>query len=218
MNTKTKEQKITENIISDSNNIVIIDNIIKYMELELNINLYKTFKTNTKVDKVIDIKKILPFYKQQINKLFNHVESLTRKAGYLRDAVAEGDRIINYKKALTVQSPNYSNDAGGFNNGYKPNSQEAKLLSVEEEIKKQQKRLIDYQLFMKSFEDHKELLKNFIELAPNNATGIEAVTRHYVFGEKWCDIARKLNYTENTIYSARKRLIEDLTLILFMSL
>ena len=103
-------------------------------------------------------------------------------------------------------------------NGYKPNSQEAKLLSVEEEIKKQQKRLIDYQLFMKSFEDHKELLIKFIELAPNNATGIEAVTRHYVFGEKWWDIARKLNYSEPTIYSARKRLLEDLTLILAMSL
>lgn len=218
MNTKTKEQKITEYIISDSNNIVIIDNIIKYIELELNINLYKTYKTNTKVDKVLDIKKILPFYKQVITRLLNHVEQLTRKASYLFEAVEKGDRVLNYKKALTVQSPSYDNDAGGFNNGYKPNSQEAKLLSVEEEIKKQQKRLIDYQLFMKSFEDHKELLKNFIELAPNNATGIEAVTRHYVFGEKWCDIARKLNYSEPTIYSARKRLLEDLTLILAMSL
>lgn len=217
MNNKTKEQKITENILSDNNNIVVIDNIIKYLELELNIELYKTSKTNTIVDKVIDIRKKKATYRQYIGRLLNHVDRLVTKENNLLEEVKRGDDLLRYKKSLTVSSPSFDNEGGGFNNGYKPNSQESKLLAVEEEIKKQQKRLIDYQLFVKSFEDHKQLLKQFIELSPNN-TGVDVLIRHYVYGERFCDIARKLNYTDSAIYQARTRVIDDLALILLLSL
>lgn len=216
MNNKTKEQKLVE-IINSSNNLVIIDNIIKYIELELNIKLYKTFKTNTVVDKVIDIRKKKATYKQYIGRLLNHVDRLVTNESHLLEEVKRGDDLLRYKKSLTVGSPSFDNESGGFNNGYKPNTQESKLLAVEEEIKKQQKRIIDYELFCKSFEEHKKLLKSFIELSPNN-TGVDVLIRHYIYGEKFCEIARKLNYTDSAIFQARTRVIEDLALILLLSL
>ena len=217
MNNKTKEQKLVEIINSSNNNLVIIDNIIKYIELELHIELYKTSKTNTVVDKVIDIRKKKATYKQYIGRLLNHVDTLVSQESRLLKEVKKGDDLLRYKKALTVGSPSFDNEGGGFNNGYKPNTQESKLLAVEEEIKKQQKRIIDYELFCKSFEEHKKLLKQFIELSPNN-TGVDVLIRHYIYGEKFCDIARKLNYTDSGIFQARARIIEDLALILLLSL
>ena len=217
MKKKAKEEKLVEIINSSNNNLVVIDNIIKYIEVELNIKLYRTFKTNTVIDKVIDIRKVNPFYRQTINRLFNHIERYSVKERLLLDEVQRGDDLLRYKKSLTVGSPSFDNEGGGFNNGYKPNTQESKLLAVEEEIKKQQKRIIDYELFCKSFEEHKKLLRSFIELSPNN-TGVDVLIRHYIYGEKFCEIARKLNYTDSAIFQARTRVIEDLALILLLSL
>ena len=68
---------------------------------------------------------------------------------------------------------------------------------------------------MKSFEENKELIKSFIELAPN-ISAAEITIRHFVYGQRFIDIAKALNY-EN-VYTIWKRAVDELTSILMLSL
>lgn len=194
-----------------NNNKELTNDIIKYIYNNLNIDLYKEYNNNSNNT---DIKKVKSFYKQTIIRLLRNLERKTNKKYLIWKECEEGQALLDMKKAATVQSPSYENEFSK-NTGLIENTYEKKLLSIEEEIKKQQKRLIVYQVYCDQIEQDKKLLEKFIDLIPN-ATATVVVTRHFILGEKYCDIARDLNYSE--VYLLVKRGVDDLAQILMYSL
>ena len=201
-------------IALDTNNTKVINKVIEYINIKLNIDLYKEYNSKEKIKK-IDLKKNKAFYKQVIQRLFNHLERNMNKKNRLFKLCEQGQEILEMKRASTVQSPNYGSEAGKQTNGYHANTQEAKLLDIEEETIKQRKRLIEYQKFSDELDQDKELLEKFIELSPNN-TAVDVINRHYFLGERFCDIAADICYSE--VYYIVKRGIDDLAQILESSL
>jgi hypothetical protein len=189
----------------------ITNNIVNYIYKKLNIDLYKEYKSKDN----IDLKKNKAFYKQVIQRLLRSIERNTNKKYALWKACEEGEALLKMKRAATVQSVGYGNEAGKQTNGYHKNTQEDKLLSIEEELIKQQKRIIELEKFKEEMEQDKKILESFIDLIPN-PTALTVVTRHFLLGEKYCDIARDLCYSE--VYIFVKRAADDLALILMYSL
>ncbi len=186
--------------------------IVKYIYIKLNINLYKEY--NNSNTKEIDLKKNKAFYKQTIKRLFNLIERNTNKKYALWKECEEGQALLDMKRAATVKSPNYGEEAS-FNTGYRPNTQEQKLLDIENELIKQQKRIIEYERFKEQMEEERKTIESFIDLVPN-PTALTVVSRHFLLGEKYCDIARDLCYSE--VYLLVKRAVDDLAQILMYSL
>ena len=153
-------------IALDTNNIKVINKVIEYINIKLNIDLYKEYNSNE--IKKLDLKKNKAFYKQVIQRLFNHLERNMNKKDRLFKLCEQGQELLEMKRASTVQSPNYGSEAGKQTNGYHKNTQEEKLLDIEEETIKQRKRLIEYQKFSDELDQDKELLEKFIDLSPNN--------------------------------------------------
>lgn len=189
----------------------ITNNIVNYIYKKLNIDLYKEYKSKDN----IDLKKNKAFYKQVIQRLLRSIERNTNKKYALWKACEEGEALLKMKKAATVQSVGYGNEAGKQTNGYHANTQEDKLLSIEEELIKQRKRIIELEKFKEEMEQDKKILESFIDLIPN-PTALAVVTRHFLLGEKYCDIARDLCYSE--VYLLVKRAVDDLAQILMYSL
>ncbi len=196
-----------------SNNTKLINSIVIYVNKELKESLYKD---SNKKDEESYLIKERPFYRQVVNRILNSVERNTMKEALLWSEVEKGERILKYKKAATVKSPNYGEEAS-FNNGYRPNTQEKKLLDIEEECIKQQDRILSYELCVINNKETNELIKEFISLA-TNTPGVELLIRHYINGEKYSDLSSKLNYSEEYIPTLRKRTIEELAIILMISL
>ncbi len=186
--------------------------IVKYIYIKLNINLYKEY--NNSNTKEIDLKKNKAFYKQTIKRLFNLIERNTNKKYALWKECEEGQALLDMKRAATVKSPNYGEESS-FNTGYRPNTQEQKLLDIENELIKQQKRIIEYEKFKEQMEEERKIIESFIDLVPN-PTALTVVSRHFLLGEKYCDIARDLCYSE--VYLLVKRAVDDLAQILMYSL
>jgi len=191
----------------------ITNAIVKYIYTKLNINLYKEY--NNSNTKEIDLKKNKAFYKQTIKRLFNLIEKNTNKKYALWKECEEGENLLKMKRSATVQSPNYGSEVGKQTNGHHPNTQEQKLLSIENELIKQQKRIIEYERFKEQLEEERKIIESFIDLIPN-PTALAVVSRHFLLGEKYCDIARDLCYSE--VYLLVKRAVDDLAQILMYSL
>ena len=205
-----KEEKLKK-IAKD--NSKLIDKVIVYINTELNIELYRDISNNNKYTEKGLIKD-KSFYKQVINRLLNSIERKTLHIKFLWVECEKGQDLLDMKKASTVQSPSYENEFSK-NTGLIPNTYEAKLLSIEEETKRQQKRIIDYQIAVDEFDKVKDLFSSFIELSPN-VTGVEVALKHYIYGLRYCDIAAELCYSE--VYTISKRLVDDLASILMYSL
>ncbi len=64
---KNPKVKTLKEISSNKSNMEVVDNIIKYINYNLNLDLYKEYKSI----KDLDLKKCKSFYKQSIKRLFN---------------------------------------------------------------------------------------------------------------------------------------------------
>ena len=196
-----------------ASNTEVLNKIILYINKQLKENLYRDISNNNKYTEKGLIKD-KSFYKQVINRLLNSIERKTLHIKFLWVECEKGQDLLDMKKASTVQSPSYENEFSK-NTGLIPNTYEAKLLSIEEETKRQQKRIIDYQIAVDEFDKVKDLFSSFIELSPN-VTGVEVALKHYIYGLRYCDIAAELCYSE--VYTISKRLVDDLASILMYSL
>ena len=208
-----KEEKLKK-IAKD--NSKLIDKVIVYINTELNIELYRDI-SNIKNIKESNYKKTTAFYKQTILRLLNKIEFYSMKERLLMLDIEKGQKLLNYKKSLTVTSVAYGGSEAGFNNGYKPNTQEKVLIEVDEERKKQEKRLLNYDLFMKSFEANKKMIKDFVELAPN-VNAAEIIIRHFIYGQKFSEISKAMSYEKESLYVIWQRAVDELTTILELSL
>ena len=204
-----REQNLKQIAISNDS---LLNNIIIFINSNLNIDLYKE-SNNIKSSE--DIKKITAFYKQTVRRLLNLIERHSMKERLLLEDIEKGQRILNVKKAATVQSPNYGSEVGKQENGYHPNSQEQILLSIEEEHIRQANRTKKYDDFVEEFKQEKELIQQFIELSPNT-TGVEATIRHYILHEKHKSIEDKLCHSN--VRTAIGRVTADLGMILMYAL
>jgi hypothetical protein len=200
-------------------NINLIDRIIRYINLELKLDLYK--EVNLNIEEINNSNNInnnliksKSFYKQTIKRLLNLIERKSLKEMLLFKEVEKGNQLLEYKRAVTVKSPSYENQAS-FNNGYRANTHEQMLIDIYEEEQKQKQRINAYDLFVKSFEANKKMLQEFIELLPNTKAA-EVLIRHYLHSERFCDIAKAIMYEE--AYTLSKRGIDDLALILMSAL
>lgn len=212
---KTKDDRIKA-IIEVKENQLVIDRVINYINLELNINLYKDYSNNININDNNSLILNKSYYRQVVRRLLNLIERHSLKEKLLFEEMEKGSKILKIKEAATVKSPSYDgSESGKQENGYKANTQEKLLIDIEEERLKQAQRINAYDLFTKSFTDNKELTKEFIELAPNTRA-VEIMIRHYFNGERYCDIARKMMYEE--VYNLEKRAVDDLSLILMYSL
>lgn len=203
-----KNKKVLKLTNIASNNRNILNSIIKYINTELKENLYRDTDNR---DTIIKDK---PFYKQVVNRLLNSVERKTLKIKLLWEECEKGQQLLDMKRASTVQSPSYENEFSK-NTGLIANTYEKKLLSIEEEVRKQQQRLIKYQVAVEEFEAEKKLFESFIDLSPN-VIGVEVIIKHYLYGARFADIAAELHYEE--VYYIVRRTIDDLATILMVSL
>ena len=210
--TKKKKEKVLKLQEIAAGNSEVINKVIIYINKQLKENLYRDISNNKYTEKGLIKEK--SFYKQIINRLLNSLERKSLHIKFLWVECEKGQDLLDMKKASTVQSPSYENEFSK-NTGLIPNTYEAKLLSIEEETKRQQKRIIDYQVAVDEFEELKELFSKFIELSPN-ITGVEVTLKHYIYGNRFCDIAAELCYSE--VYYLVKRVTDDLTSILMYSL
>lgn len=204
---KTLREQTLKNI--SINNTKIIDCIIKYINNLLNIDLYKE---SNYIKCSEDIKKIKSFYKQTIKRLLNIIERHSMKERLLLEDVKKGQELLNIKKSQTVKSPTISDGIFAQMPG---NSQEKILISIGEEIEKQNQRIKKYDDFVTAFEKEKCIIQDFIELSPYTV-GVEVLIRHFIEGQSYKDIAIKMNYEE--IYYAWKRAAADLSMILMFAL
>ena len=211
---RTPKEENLNRIAKD--NSKLLDKVILYINTELNIDLYKNYTNIENSSNSINIKKITAFYKQTIIRLLSTVESHAMKERMLMLDIEKGNNLLNYKKSLTVTSVSYGNETS-FNNGFKPNTQEKYLIEVEEERKRQEKRILKYDLFMKSFEDNKNMIKDFVELAPN-VSAAEIIIRHFIYGQKFSEIAKEMCYEKESLYVIWQRAVDELALILKLSL
>ena len=205
---KNPKIKTLKEISVNKNNIKIIDDIIKYININLNIDLYKEYKSI----KDLDLKKCKSFYKQTIKRLFNLIERHSLKERLLLEELKRGQEILDLKKAQTVKSPSISDGIFASKPG---NSQEQILISICNEQDEQSKRTKKYDEFVEQFKEEKKLLQSFIELSPYT-TGVEITIRHYILGERFCDIAENLCYSNARTPS--ENVLDDLALILYLSL
>lgn len=204
-------REITLQQIANSNN-TILDNIIVFINNNLNIDLYRE---SNNIKSSNDIKKIKAFYKQTVKRLLSLIERHSMKERLLLEDIEKGQRILDMKKSATVQSPSYGSEAGKQENGYHPNTQEKILIAIEEEWKRQTKRIEKHEVFVEQFENEKALIQSFIELSPYT-TNAEVGVRHYVLGERFCKIEDKLCHSN--VRTAIGRLIDDLGMILMYAL
>jgi len=205
---KNPKIKTLKEISVNKNNIKIIDDIIKYININLNIDLYKEYNNI----KELDLKKCKSFYKQTIKRLFNLIERHTMKENLLLKEMKKGQEILNLKKAATVKSPSISD---GIFSSKPGNSQEKILISICNEQEEQSKRTKRYDDYVEKNKEEKKLIQSFIELSPYT-TGVEIAIRHYILGEKFCDIAENLCYSNARTPS--ENVLDDLALILYLSL
>lgn len=211
---RTPKEENLSRIAKD--NSKLLDRIIVYINTELKLDLYKNYNNIPNNTKELEILKSKPFYRQTVKRLLNTINHHAHRQNTMIADIEKGNRILELKRSLTVTSVAYGNESS-FNKGFKPNSQEKALIEAGEEEQRQKQRILKYELFMKSFEDNKELIKDFVELSPNNA-GAEVLTRHYIYDEQFVDIARALNYDTGYIYILSNRTIDDLTQILMFNL
>ena len=193
------------------NNIKIVNSIIKYINNKLNINLYN----NSNIKELYnnnEIKKIKNYYKTVVNRLISLIERNAMQENLLLDAIQKSQRVLKAKQALTVKSPAISD---GVHSGSIGNSQEKILISIGEEIKKQEALFSKYDQCTNQHRKEKELIKSFINLSPRT-TGVEVLIRHYVEGQDYKEIKNTMQYYE--VYNARKRAIDDLAIILMVTL
>ncbi len=134
------------------------------------------------------------------------------KERLLLEKMQKGQEILNLKKAQTVKSPSISDGVHATMPG---NSQEKILISICEEQKEQEKRTQEYDDFVAKCKEEKKLMQSFIELSPYT-TGVEITIRHYILGERFCDIAEKLSYSNARTPS--ENVLDDLAIILYLSL
>lgn len=191
------------------NNNQVITNIKNYLYHELNILFYNNNTSSNNNNLYTK-----SYYKQVVKRLLNLAERYSMKERILFQEIKKGNELLQYKRAVTVKSPSYDNQSS-FNEGYRPNTQIEKLIDIHEEEQKQKQRINTYDLFVKSFNDNKELIKSFIELSPNTKA-VEVIIRHYLEGQRFCDIAKEMCY-EETYYLA-KRGIDELAVIIMQSL
>ena len=225
---KTLREQQLKQIANDSNNNILLNNIIIFINKNLNIDLIKEYNSLNvvKYRDIINIdsndeftsekiKKIKAFYKQTVRRVLNLIERQAMKERLLLEDIEKGQRILNMKKSATVQSPNYGSEVGKQENGYHPNSQEKILIAIGEEMQKQEKKIAKYDEFSKEFEEQKSLIQQFIELSPNT-TGVEATIRHYIMHEKHKSIEDKLCHSN--VRTSIGRLTADLGMILMYAL
>nr|MCR5786469.1 hypothetical protein [Acholeplasmatales bacterium] len=176
---KTTNEELIKKIASD--NVELINKVIKYINLELKVDLYKEYNNTININTTNSLLKDKVYYKQVIFRLFNLIDKYTLKEKLLWNDVVKGENLLRAKRAATVKSPNYGTEAS-FNDGYRPNTQEQTLIAIEEEALKQAQRINKYELFVKSFKDNKQMIKDFILLLPNT-TQAEIIIRHHLDGE-----------------------------------
>ncbi len=197
------------------NNLGVITDIIVILNKELNIKLYKEeVLENDGTGVVKTLLKTKSFYKQAIKRLLNLIERKSLKEMLLFKEVKKGNELLQYKRAVTVKSPAYDNQAS-FNEGYRPNTHESALIDIYEEEQKQKQRIINYDSYVKDFEKDKNTIQEFIELLPNTKA-TEVFIRHYINSEKYNDIAKAMYY-EKVSYLVQRG-IDDLALILMSAL
>lgn len=209
-----KNERLKE--ISKNNNEVL-NGVIEIINKEIKLDLYK--EVDTLEDKNINnitsnIIKSKSFYKQVVKRLLNLIERKSMKERILFQEIEKGNHLLQYKRALTVKSPAYDNQAS-FNEGYRPNTHESALIDIYEEEQKQKQRIINYDSYVKDFEKDKIIIQEFIELLPNTKA-TEVFIRHFINGDKYSDIAKVVMYEE--VYYLAKRGIDDLALILMSAL
>lgn len=198
-----------------NNNIKLLNNIIEIIDNNIKVNLYREFKDiSINLDNINEFKKTKSFYKQTIKRLLNTIERYSMKERLLLEDIEKGQRLVEMKKAATVQSPNYGFEAS-FNDGYRPNTYEIKLHAIEEELEKQDQRIKKYDDYVKQHEEEKDLLTKFIELSPNTP-GVEGLIRHFFNGESYESISKKLKYSN--IKTMSYRALDDVAMILMFSL
>ena len=203
-----------------STNQKLLDRVILYINSELNITLYKDFHKEITMGSYKEnfLLKPLAFYRNIIIRILESLERYKLRIDLAWSECQNGERLLKAKQAATVQSPNYGSEVGKQENGYHANTQEKKLLEIEEEIKKQNERLVKYQALVEELEDKRNFLKDFILLAPNS-TGGELLVRHYFKGEKYSLICDKILFiSENYVQRLRERTITELAKLIMVCL
>lgn len=209
---RTTTNELIKKIAAD--NVELISRIIRYINLELKVDLYKDYNNSININKYNSLIKDKVYYKQVIFRLFNLVDRYSLKERLLLKEIEKGNELLKLKKAATVKSPNYGTEAS-FNDGYRPNTQEETLIAIEEEALEQAQRINKYDLFVKSFKDNKQMIKDFILLLPNT-TQAEIIIRHHLDGETYSSIAEDLCYADAKTPAKRGR--DNLALILMEAL
>ncbi len=210
-----KNERLKE--ISKNNNEVL-NGVIEIINKEIKLDLYREVDTleDNNINNISSniIIKSKSFYKQVVKRLLNLIERKSMKERILFQEIEKGNHLLQYKRALTVKSPAYDNQAS-FNEGYRPNTHESALIDIYEEEQKQKQRIINYDSYVKDFEKDKKTIQEFIELLPNTKA-TEVFIRHYINSEKYNDIAKAMYY-EKVSYLVQRG-IDDLALILMSAL
>lgn len=192
----TNKEKDISKIIN--NNTILLDNIIKYILVNIKCNL-EDINNNTQ---------------EYIIKLFQHIRAIKYKEVEIRN---ERKKIIedldDLKRAYVGTDPLSSISETGKNTGGKINNVELRQIKMLELKEALQDKLNESLLLEKSLTESTKIVKDFIELVPNPQHQI-ILTRMYLKCESMTTISEDYYYSNGTVQVYRKRGTRFLTELL----
>lgn len=142
---KSNENKYSE-IAADSNNNILLTNILEYIKKELNISVIQDYNTTIR-----DILNKVKYYKLYLLKVAHDIEEHKRN-------------LECY--VFTKYADTYSDAPAGKNTGLIENTVEKRHIEFLKLVEEQNQRVIERDLLMKSYEDHVKQVREFIKLLP----------------------------------------------------
>lgn len=142
---KTNENKYIE-IAADPKNAALLKNIVTYIQKELKIESIKDYNNTTR-----DIFNKVKYYKLYLLKVAKDIEEHKKNI----------DCYI-----ITKYADSYSEVSVGKNTGLIENTVEKRHIEYLQMVEEQNKRVLERDLLLKSYEEHVKQIRDFINLLP----------------------------------------------------
>ena len=142
---KTNENKYIE-IAAEPKNAALLKNIVTYIQKELKIESIKDYNNTTR-----DIFNKVKYYKLYLLKVAKDIEEHKKNI----------DCYI-----ITKYADSYSEVSAGKNTGLIENSVEKRHIEYLQMVEEQNKRVLERDLLLKSYEEHVKQIRDFINLLP----------------------------------------------------